>query len=110
MFVNLLDNPERFTGYAGASASRVWKSIYEENCFNIVSRMDSINNNNFVSASTSKSQLSGIFYDVAQKSDTTDHEEVCFEKRVYYRLISGTYFKGLQQSHTHKFMSKIIDQ
>ncbi|CAI2183560.1 19640_t:CDS:2, partial [Funneliformis geosporum] len=85
VFVNLLDNPERFTGYAGTSSGRVWKSIYEENCFNVVSRMDPTNNNNFVPAPTSKNQL---VEDVTQKSDTTDNE-VCFEKRVYYRLISG---------------------
>lgn len=33
VYVDLLENPERFTGYAGSSANRVWKSIYEENCF-----------------------------------------------------------------------------
>lgn len=90
MFVNLLDNPERFTGYAGASASRVWKSIYEENCFNIIPRIDPINNNHFASSSTNKNQLGNILQNVARRSDTTDNEEVCFEKRVYYRLISGT--------------------
>ncbi|GBC00107.1 hypothetical protein RclHR1_03750006 [Rhizophagus clarus] len=89
VFVNLLDNPERFTGYAGMSASRVWKSIYEENCFNIAPRIDSINNNNFGSPLTGKSQLGNILQNVVRRSDTTDNEEVCFEKRVYYRLISG---------------------
>ncbi|KAK0539819.1 endoplasmic oxidoreductin-1 [Tilletia horrida] len=34
-YVDLIKNPERFTGYAGPSASRVWKSIYEENCFGL---------------------------------------------------------------------------
>jgi ERO1-like protein beta len=92
VFVNLLDNPERFTGYAGTSASRVWKSIYEENCFNVVSHIDPINNNNFASSSTSKNQLGNILQNVVRRSDTTDNEEVCFEKRVYYRLISGTLF------------------
>lgn len=33
IFVNLLENPERFTGYSGVSARRVWTSILEENCF-----------------------------------------------------------------------------
>jgi Endoplasmic Reticulum Oxidoreductin 1 (ERO1) len=33
VYVNLLQNPERFTGYAGPSARRVWNSIKEENCF-----------------------------------------------------------------------------
>ena len=32
-YVNLLVNPERFTGYSGPSARRVWRSIQEENCF-----------------------------------------------------------------------------
>uniref|UniRef100_A0A2K6T2Z0 Endoplasmic reticulum oxidoreductase 1 beta n=1 Tax=Saimiri boliviensis boliviensis TaxID=39432 RepID=A0A2K6T2Z0_SAIBB len=33
-YVDLLLNPERYTGYKGTSAWRVWNSIYEENCFN----------------------------------------------------------------------------
>ncbi|KAJ7561804.1 hypothetical protein O6H91_03G041800 [Diphasiastrum complanatum] len=32
-YVNLLLNPERYTGYTGTSAQRIWKAIYEENCF-----------------------------------------------------------------------------
>jgi ERO1-like protein alpha len=49
-------NPERFTGYAGPSAIRVWSAIYNENCFG------------------------------SGKSPGIDE---CFEKRVFYRLISG---------------------
>lgn len=33
VYVNLLTNPERYTGYAGPSAARVWRAIQEENCF-----------------------------------------------------------------------------
>jgi Endoplasmic Reticulum Oxidoreductin 1 (ERO1) len=32
-YVNLELNPEKFTGYSGASAWKVWRSIYQENCF-----------------------------------------------------------------------------
>jgi len=32
-YVNLLENPERFTGYSGPSAQRVWQAIQQENCF-----------------------------------------------------------------------------
>lgn len=32
-YVDLLINPERFTGYSGESANRIWRAIYEENCF-----------------------------------------------------------------------------
>lgn len=33
MYVNLQNNPERFTGYAGEPANRIWNAIYNENCF-----------------------------------------------------------------------------
>lgn len=32
-YVNLLKNPERYTGYKGNSALKVWQAIYQENCF-----------------------------------------------------------------------------
>ncbi|KAI1727377.1 endoplasmic reticulum oxidoreductin 1 (ERO1) domain-containing protein [Ditylenchus destructor] len=32
-YVNLLKNPERYTGYKGDSAVKVWRCIYQENCF-----------------------------------------------------------------------------
>lgn len=35
-YVDLLLNPERFTGYRGNSAHRIWQSIYLENCFRLV--------------------------------------------------------------------------
>ena len=35
-YVDLLLNPERYTGYKGESAHRVWNSIYKENCFKYV--------------------------------------------------------------------------
>ncbi|KAL6636960.1 hypothetical protein ACP70R_024532 [Stipagrostis hirtigluma subsp. patula] len=31
-YVNLQLNPERYTGYTGESARRIWDSIYKENC------------------------------------------------------------------------------
>lgn len=33
VYVNLLENPERYTGYAGEASHRVWRAIKEENCF-----------------------------------------------------------------------------
>lgn len=32
-YVNLLMNPETRTGYSGEEATRIWKAIYQENCF-----------------------------------------------------------------------------
>lgn len=33
VYINLLENPERYTGYSGLQAQRIWRAIYEENCF-----------------------------------------------------------------------------
>ncbi len=32
-YIDLVLNPERFTGYSGHSPHRIWSAIYEENCF-----------------------------------------------------------------------------
>ncbi|SPO26150.1 related to endoplasmic oxidoreductin 1 precursor [Ustilago trichophora] len=71
VYVDLLKNPERFTGYAGPSANRVWKSIYEENCFNGVK---------FIEPARPTSSGAPL--------DSGDSEQ-CLEKRVFYRIISG---------------------
>ncbi|GMR53491.1 hypothetical protein PMAYCL1PPCAC_23686 [Pristionchus mayeri] len=63
-YVDLSKNPEKYTGYAGDSAVRVWKSIYQENCFKPDMRFD-------------KDFL------------TNPNDGLCYEKRVFYRLISG---------------------
>jgi hypothetical protein len=66
VYVNLLNNPERFTGYGGNQSFDVWKAIYLENCFP---------NTNPMSMST----------------DTLHGEEVeqCIEKKIFFRLVSG---------------------
>ncbi|CAG8637303.1 20448_t:CDS:10, partial [Racocetra persica] len=87
VFVNLLENPERFTGYAGASAGRVWKAIYEENCFNAAQTADLLGDQSQPASPIRKSNLMGIFK-APNQPDAID-SDVCFEKRVYYRLISG---------------------
>ena len=61
-YINLLLNPERFTGYAGPSAAKVWGAIYDENCF--------------------LEGGSGVPEEMAGADE-------CVERRVFYRLISG---------------------
>lgn len=63
-YVDLLLNPERYTGYKGESAHRIWRSIYMENCFR--PRHD-------ITSYTQSSHLDGM----------------CLEKRVFYRVVSG---------------------
>lgn len=67
-YVDLLLNPERYTGYKGRSPHRIWNSIYEENCF--------------------KPQTS---YGYGPTSRRTGErvEGLCLEKRAFYRMVSG---------------------
>ncbi|KAF8578712.1 endoplasmic oxidoreductin-1 [Ramaria rubella] len=73
-YIDLTENPERFTGYSGPSAHRVWASIYEENCFGISERS--------LLRPISEANLLGL-------DARADDGHVCEEKRVYYRIISG---------------------
>ena len=61
-YVDLTINPETFTGYSGPSAQKIWKAIYDENCF------------------------SSHSIDVSYESFI---EELCMEKRVFFRALSG---------------------
>eukprot|EP00094_Tigriopus_californicus_P009935 TCALIF_09580-PA protein Name:"Similar to Ero1L Ero1-like protein (Drosophila melanogaster)" AED:0.14 eAED:0.14 QI:0/0/0.25/0.75/1/1/4/159/609 len=71
VYVDLALNPERFTGYSGKDAHRIWKTIYEENCF----RPDSL-------------PLSGVgTFSAAFRQHTLS--DLCLEKRAFYRAISG---------------------
>uniref|UniRef100_A0A3B3RL73 ERO1-like protein alpha n=1 Tax=Paramormyrops kingsleyae TaxID=1676925 RepID=A0A3B3RL73_9TELE len=72
-YVDLLLNPERFTGYKGAEAWKIWNSIYEENCFKPY---------------TVTRPLSPMTA-YARKEFYRWLEELCVEKRAFYRLISG---------------------
>ncbi|KAG7492929.1 hypothetical protein MATL_G00019410 [Megalops atlanticus] len=77
-YVDLLLNPERFTGYKGPSAWRVWNSIYEENCF----KPRSVYRQPLNPLAPSRGDDDGeSFYNWL--------EGLCLEKRVFYRLISG---------------------
>ncbi|GAA5993381.1 hypothetical protein JCM10908_002638 [Rhodotorula pacifica] len=106
VYVDLLENPERFTGYAGPSSARVWKAIYEENCFAPVpfidpSRPTFEGGSGFahVPMGGAQSGFGGLAMggwgeaekrlmgSLAGPKDPT--EEVCLEKRVFYRVISG---------------------
>uniref|UniRef100_A0A3Q0SG38 Endoplasmic reticulum oxidoreductase 1 beta n=1 Tax=Amphilophus citrinellus TaxID=61819 RepID=A0A3Q0SG38_AMPCI len=78
-YVDLLLNPERYTGYKGPSAWRVWNSIYEENCFKPRSVYRPLN-------PLAPSRGSCIFMNSVFIALSPG---LCLEKRVFYRLISG---------------------
>ncbi|CAI2724545.1 unnamed protein product [Schistosoma spindalis] len=64
IYVDLLKNPERYTGYKGPASNRIWYMVYNENCFN----EDSI--------------TYGTSYLGPSQSS-------CLEKRAFYRMVSG---------------------
>lgn len=74
--------PERFTGYSGPDAHRIWRSIYEENCFGMSElNLMSGPSPNLVSLPDT---MSGVL-----REDGSVNNEQCLEKRVYYKVISG---------------------
>uniref|UniRef100_A0A3P9KDJ6 ERO1-like protein alpha n=1 Tax=Oryzias latipes TaxID=8090 RepID=A0A3P9KDJ6_ORYLA len=76
--VDLLLNPERFTGYSGPEAWQIWNSIYEENCFKPLTIKRPLLPDSFLSSSGNEAR--------------TFHRWLkgqCVEKRAFYRLISG---------------------
>ena len=107
-YVDLTINPERFTGYAGVSAHHVWQAIYEENCFGLSeAAMDaartgssSAGDSNFgalTGSTTGPKKGGGVGFSRLSEGWGTEmikgamqEEDMCEEKRVYYRVISGT--------------------
>ncbi|KAI8351243.1 endoplasmic reticulum Oxidoreductin 1-domain-containing protein [Mortierella sp. GBAus27b] len=139
VYVDLMENPERFTGYSGPSAARVWDAIYNENCFNVAQKMQmeskceqcsldrqaneellardlkAVARNGLsmaknplaatrIAPNQSPDEAAKVPHAAASSFDhtspsgsptqplgslTTGQEEVCLEKRVFYRMISG---------------------
>lgn len=103
VYVDLARNPERFTGYSGPSAQRVWDTIYKENCFGVADFFESSGRVQSGVAEVSQAPPSmGLLmgaggplgagqpglepgFDI----DDDGENEMCVEKRVYYKLISG---------------------
>jgi hypothetical protein len=92
-YIDLVLNPERFTGYAGESAHRVWGAIYEENCFGLSERvaggLAAAGESRGWEASGKGAGLQGGFGTEVKKTLVAKKEEECLEKRIYYRIISG---------------------
>lgn len=89
VYVSLLDNPERFTGYAGPHAQRVWRSVYGENCF--TGMMSSLPGEvpsplNLGSGLVPFGQDAALA-DIDSYAHDLPHQ--CLEQRIFYRLLSG---------------------
>lgn len=75
-YVDLLLNPERFTGYNGHEAWQVWNSIYEENCFKPNTIKRPLNPRERYRENDGRTFYRWL-------------EGQCVEKRAFYRLVSG---------------------
>ncbi|KAJ3880501.1 hypothetical protein F5051DRAFT_399555 [Lentinula edodes] len=73
--------PERYTGYSGPEAHRIWRTIYEENCFGLseFSLMDG--------KAPAAVTLPDTMTDVLREDGVNNNQ--CLEKRVYYKVVSG---------------------
>ncbi|CAG7854695.1 ERO1-like protein 2; AltName: Full=Endoplasmic reticulum oxidoreductin-1-like protein B; Flags: Precursor [Serendipita indica DSM 11827] len=79
-FIDLIENPERFTGYSGAPARSIWKAIYEENCFGQLKEA--------IQAETYSPLAMNPLLKLSPPEEREPEGE-CLEKRVYYKIISG---------------------
>uniref|UniRef100_H2XLV5 Uncharacterized protein n=1 Tax=Ciona intestinalis TaxID=7719 RepID=H2XLV5_CIOIN len=83
-YIDLIANPERYTGYKGPMAWRIWRAIYEENCFIAFSKLFCI------TRPETMSQNVNPFKRIPQGKIHRQHIiGMCLEKRVFYRVISG---------------------
>lgn len=110
VYVDLMKNPERFTGYSGDNANRVWRSIYEENCFGGVqyieppkpkgqggsgfvgkkqiAQLESMPKTAGLSPFAPAPEWNRVLGSLQSPVDAASTEQ-CLEKRVFYRVISG---------------------
>lgn len=89
-YVSLVDNPEKFTGYAGQGAQQVWEAIYRENCFSKASfpKSASLGTSPLLPKGPAANALQSVLKN-AGETLTYDFEDECLEKRVFYKVISG---------------------
>lgn len=62
VYVDLIENPERFTDYSGPSSHKIWNAIYEQNCF--------------------------VKDSIFSKSEANNWNS-CEERKLFYRIVSG---------------------
>lgn len=100
VFVSLVDNKERYTGYHGSHAHAIWGSIYRENCFEshateefavVDGYLDPLGissiDGGYGEAGNAKEQFAQVLRDPLKSGHGT--QDTCVEKRIFYRIISG---------------------
>ncbi|ROW14218.1 hypothetical protein VPNG_04273 [Cytospora leucostoma] len=106
-YVSLLQNPERFTGYAGEGAQQVWNAVYRENCFQKSSFPEAAALGQSLPAKGKAAlDFKQVMEAAGRQQQLEEHreqapntpfvantglevEDECVEKRVFYRVVSG---------------------
>lgn len=108
-YVSLLQNPERFTGYAGEGAKQVWDAIYRENCFQRSSfpKSSPPGVSSWQQKGAAALDFKHVLESVGRQQALEQHrqhhnpnapfvsntglelDDECIEKRVFYRVVSG---------------------
>ncbi|KAJ2510617.1 endoplasmic oxidoreductin-1 [Coemansia sp. RSA 1939] len=103
IWVDLIENPERFTGYAGAGANAVWMSIYQHNCFGVApylqdtaggwgSQLVNVDGKSmpFVQPPRRRRELLFFLENMSEEErGVTLPTDVPLEYRIFYRIVSG---------------------
>lgn len=93
-YIDLTFNPERYTGYRGEAAQRIWRAIYQENCFL------STSNRTPAAAGGNRHDHYGPF----------SLDSLCYEERMFYRAISGLHASINIHLSAHYLHSSVTDQ
>lgn len=101
VYVSLVDNEERYTGYHGSHAHAIWGSIYRENCFDTHGPEEFTVANGQSDLDSGMSGLDGGYGESGHRGaefaqvlrdplkSGHDLQDTCVEKRIFYRIISG---------------------
>ena len=87
LYYNLLENPERYTGYSGNDAKRIWHAIYLENC-------------HYVSGPLGPGLSTYPNPRISDNVFEPPPKDVCLERTLFYRVISGIFYLFIIGMHT----------
>lgn len=94
-YVSLVNNEEKFTGYAGPGARQVWDAIYKENCFSPPPPLLSIGKPTPSRALEAVKGIRNVMQGHKAGSGDSHEDDLyplddeCLEQRAFYRIISG---------------------
>eukprot|EP00794_Sanderia_malayensis_P020460 gene20460-22476_t len=87
-YVDLTLNPERYTGYAGKSAAKIWDSIYKENCF-VAPNAQTKSYKSLMSQHLDSTHATARILLAINILCEILIVDMCLERRVFFRAISG---------------------